>query len=234
MPGISCSTLPISYTQHYFAQEIEKETQQFLFEHFIEGNVQNFLQENKIATVNWPRLKEITGSAQAGYIITMALSLAPHLALNGWHTHTFVAPRRKNYTDLDIQVESFIATLDPEIINRNATVETGDWVRFSAQFRSPLVQTPVHSQTQYWLRITNPVLTTPEMTQFLNAKIGSQFTVPASALSSRQETTFSTDYYFDITIEHIVKTQKLSVQQVQDCLHVCDHQTLHNKLIEIF
>ncbi len=235
MPGISCNSLPITYTQHYFAQEIEKESRQFLYEHFIEGSIQSFLQDNKITTVNWPRIKDVGGSAQNGYTITIALSLAPQLQLHNWQTQTFVAPKRKNYTDLDIQVESFIATLEAESSStRTATVELGDWVRFSAQFRSPLVQTPVHSHTQYWLRITNPILTSPAMQQFLTAKVGSSFTIPASALSIHQENPFSTDYYFDVTVEHIVKTQKLSVQQVQDCLHVSDHQMLHNKLIEIF
>lgn len=235
MPGISCSSLPITYTQHYFAQEIETETQQFLYEHFIEGNIQTFLQENKITTINWPRVKSVDGDAQSGYTVTVALSLAPHLQLHDWHAQTFTAPKRKNYTDLDIQVESFITTLNKEeSAVQETAVEVGDWVRFSAQFRSPLVQTPVHSHAQYWLRITNPILTTPAMQQFLSAKVGSSFTLPASALSPRQESTSATDYYFDIVVEHIVKTQSLSVKQVKECLRVTDHQTLHDKLIEIF
>ena len=234
MPGMSCKNLPVAYTQHYFAQEIERETQRFLLDHFIQESVQNFLQENKIATVNWPRLKEIKPDpTNATYLYTLALSLAPTITLENWHSYSFVAPKRKNYTDLDIQVESFIASLSKEKPTTNQ-VECGDWVRFSAQFRSPHIQTPVHSPLYYWLRITNPLLATPSMQKFIAASVNDSFTLPASALAIAHSNTPDTDYYFDITIENIVKTNNISLPQLQESLQVNDHVSLHNKLIELF
>jgi len=233
MPGLSCKNLPVSYTQHYFAQEIERETQRFLQDHFIQESVQDFLKEHKIATVNWPRLKEITVTASGSYLFTLSLSLAPAISLDNWQAYTFMAPKRKNYTDLDIQVESFLATLSTETVQAN-TIEPGDWVRFSAQFRSPHIQTPIHSPLHYWIRITNPLLASPAMQQFINAKINDTFILPATALAHPPIATSETNYYFDVTIENIVKTNKISLPQLQASLNVTDHQSLHNKLIELF
>ncbi len=233
MPGMSCKNLPVSYTQHYFAQEIERETQRFLHEHFIQESIQTFLHDHKIATVNWPRLKAIIDDTSNSYRFTVSLSLAPVISLENWQAYTFIAPKRKNYTDLDIQVESFITTLKKEK-PPETRVESGDWVRFAAQFRSPHIQTPIHSPLYYWLRITNPLLASTAMQKFLNTQVNDSFTLPASALSTTQVHTPQTDYYFDITIETIVKTNTISLPQLQESLNVSDHLHLHNKLIELF
>ncbi len=233
MPGMSCSTLPVTYTQHYFAHEIEQDTQQFLYDHFIEDSIHFFLQEQHISIVNWPRLQAITGDATNGYTFTIGLSRAPNLSLADWHTHTFIAPKRKNYTDLDIQVDSFIATLHTAKAEI-ATVEAGDWVNFSAQLRSPHIQSPLHSVSTYWLRISTPTLATPALRQFLGTTKNASFSIPATALNTHNNLSTHSDYSFDITIKHIVKTNKLSLAQVQASLDATTRNELHNKLIEIF
>jgi FKBP-type peptidyl-prolyl cis-trans isomerase (trigger factor) len=234
MPGMSCSTLPITYTQHYFAHEIEQDTQKFLYDHFIEDSIHFFLQENNITIVNWPRLQAIEGDATTGYTFTIGLSRAPHVSLTDWHAHTFIAPKRKNYTDLDIQVESFIATLQPTKAESQPIVEAGDWVNFSAQLRSPHIQAPLHSISNYWLRISIPTLATPALHQFLGCSKNNTFSIPATALSANSNLQTQSDYSFDITIKHVVKTHKLSITQVQSSLETATHTELHNKLIEIF
>jgi len=234
MPGISCSSLPLSYTQEHFSSEIEKETLEFLHTHFVEPNVQSFLLEQGISIVNWPRFKEVTGAASSGYTFTLILSLAPQLNIHSWKSHTFVAPKRKNYTDLDIQVESFISCLKPTDAVEAQLVEAGDWVRFSARFKTPSEAQLLQNPTYYWLRITNPSIATETTKQFLSKAVGDSFLLTASALNLEHESALPTDYFFQVTIENIVKTQGLSLRQVQESLGSTDHQTLHNKLIEIF
>jgi len=234
MPGMSCANLPVSYTQHYFAQEIEKETEQFLLNHFVEEDAQSYLEENKINIINWPRLAAIEGNATKGYTFTLALSLAPQLALNSWKSQTFTSPKRKNYTDLDIQVESFMSSFSGEDKPNDQISSPGDWVRFSAHFRPTRDATIVHSPSQYWLRLADASLTTPALRNFFSCKTGSTFSIPAQALSSLQPHVDMGDYSFDIHIEQVVKTNSLTIAQVRNSLSVTDHETLHNKLIEIF
>jgi FKBP-type peptidyl-prolyl cis-trans isomerase (trigger factor) len=234
MPGLSCSTLPITYTQHYFSHEIEQDTQQFLYDHFIEESIHFFLQEHGVSIVNWPRLQDISGTAANGYTFTVGLSCAPHIALTNWQKHTFIAPKRKNYTDLDIQVESFIATLQHTKSDTTTIVETGDWVHFSAQLRSPHIQAPLHSTSNYWLRISIPTLATPAMHQFLGSSKNATFSIPATTLTTNSAAQTHSDYVFDITIKQVVKTNKLTLSQVQTSLATPTHTDLHNKLIEIF
>lgn len=234
MPGVSCSNLPLTYTEHYFAQEIERDTQLFLQEHFIENNTQDFLKDNKITIVNWPRFHSVSGGAPQGYVFTIALSLAPTLSLQTWKAQSFSAPKRKNYTDLDAQVDSFMSTLRTTGAPEESCACPGDWVRFSATFRTPAGTAAVHTPMHYWLRITSPVLTTPTMQPFLNAVPGATFMLPASALSSSQEIAGASEYSFQITIESIVKTEKLSLDQVKASLQAQDQQALHDKLIEVF
>jgi len=236
MPGLSCNSLPLAYTQTYFAQEIEREAQQFLLNHFVEESVQIYLKDQKIAIVNWPRLQGIRGSMTEGYTFTLSLSLAPTVSMHNWQQCTFVAPKRKNYTDLDIQVEAFIETFPKKsFVEKTVHAEEGDWIRFSAQFRSPKADAAIHSKSFYWIRLTLPVLSAPAMHAFLNCGIGATFHIPANALSSVYATNVTqTEYLFDIQIQDIIKADAITLGTVQECLHANDHTSLHDKLIEIF
>ena len=48
MPGVSCTRLPVAYTQKYFASEIERDTKQFLLDHFVNEGVQHYLSDKHL------------------------------------------------------------------------------------------------------------------------------------------------------------------------------------------
>lgn len=235
MPGVSCKQLPISYTQKYFAQEIKRDTQQFLLDHFVNEGVQNYTEKHQLAIINWPRLSNINGNTEEGYKYTFALSLAPSLDISDWQQNTFIAPKRKNYTDLDTQVSSFVQKLDAIEPATDATiVEPGDWVRFKAQLRTPHLTTPLHSAAIHWLQITSPHATTTCMQHFVGAHIGQTFQLPATALIDLQPDAAPTDYEFDVTIDSVIKAAHLGTQTIQHSLHTKTPEELHDKLIEVF
>lgn len=235
MPGISCKRLPIAYTQKYFASEITRDTKQFVLDHFVNEGAQHYLSEKKLATVNWPRPLGCNGSIEDGFTFVFAISLAPTLELSHWKEQTFIAPKRKNYTDLDTQVSSFVSYLENIPSPKNAqTIEPGDWVRFRAQLRTPHATVPLHEPTQYWLNITMPHATTTCMESFVGMRVGQTATLPATALLNLQPDSTPTDYSFDVTIEYVMKTNNLPIESIQTSLHAPDEKSLHDKLIEVF
>lgn len=234
MPGMSCQHLPPSYTEHYFAQEIERDTRHFLYNYFVEESVQVYLKDHGTTIVNWPRPCDVNGAANSGYTYTIALSLAPEFTLANWNTLTFNPPKRKNYTDLDCQVEAFIATLLPVATREEPRVSTGDWVRLRAQFRSPHLTGPLSESSYHWLHMSTPYVTTPLMHHLLGKKKGEVLTLPASVFAPIQTEDAPTDYLFTITIDALIKTTDFSVESVQETLESPSREALHNKLIEIF
>lgn len=235
MPGVSCKRLPISYTQKYFVAEIERDTKRFLLDHFINEGVQEYLQKKHITIINWPRLVDTSGDAQSGYSFTFALSLAPTLKLDSWEEQTFIAPKRKNYTDLDTQVDSFVTYLEnipsPE---HTDTIEPGDWVHFRAQLRSPHVRNPLHDAEEYWLHITAPHASTTCMKSFVGLKLGQTISMPANSLLDLEPDQTATEYHFDVTIEYIMKAQNLSIDQIKKSLLSDPSDDIEGKLIEVF
>lgn len=235
MPGISCKRLPITYTQKYFASEIERDSKKFILDHFVNEGIQNYLSEKKLSTVNWPRPIGCNGSAAKGFTFIFALSLAPDFDLTEWKTHTFIAPKRKNYTDLDTQVSSFVRYLEniPQSKQAN-TIEPGDWVRFKAQLKTPHTTAPLHTPSEYWLNITTPHTNTTCMEAFVGLSVGEKVTLPATALLDLQPDSTQTEYSFDITIEYVMKTNHLPISTIQNSLEAQDEKALHDKLIEVF
>jgi len=235
VPGFSCENLPISYTQEYFAAEIERDTKKFILNHFVAESLFSYLEGKKIITANLPRLHAINGSFEKGFSYTFALSLAPHLNIEQWKNFTFIPPKRKNYTDLDIQVENFLSIFDKHTqMSLSPHLEHGDWTCFSARMHTPHLSNPLQDDIRYWIQLPPNGNPTTLSHYFLGTTKGSTFSVPATLFSHTPDANKKSSYYFDITIIEVLKNNIPSRQALQHSLNIETAEELHNKLIEVF
>ena len=235
IPGMSCKHLPLRYTQQYFAAEIERDTKHFILEHFINESVLYHLDERRANIVNWPRLTGISGSLANGFTYTFAVSLAPEVAVSDWQSLTFLPPRRKNYTDLDIQVSSFIAQLDDVPTPENPeTIERGDWVQFQATLASPHSTAPINAPTVYWLHTAATHVPTSYTDSFMGKKVGDTFAIPATTFAETYRNSKESDYEFSITVMSTIKNNFVPLTDLAESLSVPAPADLPDRLIEIF
>jgi FKBP-type peptidyl-prolyl cis-trans isomerase (trigger factor) len=235
IPGMTCKHLPLRYTQQYFATEIERDTKQFVLEHFVNESIMHHLNERGVNVVNWPRLMSITGSASDGFTYTFAVSLAPDVDIDDWKTHTFIPPRRKNYTDLDIQVSGFIKQLDEVPAPTTPdTIEHGDWVQFKATLQSPHSTTPLNTPTTYWIHTAAANIPLSYADAFIGKSRGDQFEISATAFAQSLGSKKDSDYNFSIVIEDIIKDTYMPLTDLAESLSVPEVALLPDRLIEIF
>jgi len=235
IPGISCKHLPLSYTRQYFSSEITRDVKQFVLNHFISEGVLDFLDKKKVVAANWPRLSSVSGSISDGLTYTFSVSKAPTLSLLNWNEQTFVAPQRKNYTDLDSQVENFIAqNTQPEGKEKRTTLSHNDWVCFSSHLKTPQSTKLIPIHKEYWLQASAPHIPAALTQAFLGKHEGEQFTAPVSLLHAQHAGNNETGYSFIITVKKIVPHEAMTEKEMSACFDVENREDLHDKLIEIF
>lgn len=234
-PGLHGTKLPLNYTQQYFSAEIERDAKQFIFDNFIQESIIYNLDERKIHLINWPRLIEVQTNPDGSYLYTFAISVAPQITVNNWKNNTYLPPRRKNYTDLDIQVASFIQQLGQIAPPSNASlVEHGDWVKFSSCLRSPHTSSPLQSAITYWVHIATANIPTRYTEALMGKSVGSRFMLPATDRPLEGASAPYAEYYYDVTVLSIIKNDYLSLPDLAACLEVPSTEMIPDRLIEIF
>lgn len=236
LPGFEHNELPRSYARTYFAKEIERDTQQFIFKHFVFDYLLSELTKNHIVITNWPRLTQVE-SAQSGTLTyRFVLSCPQELSLKEWKHFVFKQPRRKNYKDLDNQVAAFVKEGSDLLRTKNkSVVEPGDWVNFHTQLLDPATQVPLLDyQHSYWLHITEDSVSSALQESFMGRNIGETFATPALPFTSTIYNDQQEPCHYAITVKSITKGQHLSLDFFKNTFRLKTRVDVHKKLIEVF
>ena len=71
------------------------------------------------------------------------------------------------------------------------------------------------------------------MEQFVGKKVGDSLSLPANALVDLQPDVMATEYSFNITIEHVMKSNHIAANDIAHSFDAKSESALHAKLIEV-
>lgn len=238
LPGYEHAALPASYTAKYFNKEITRDTEQFIFKHFVIDFLMSKLVENNVVVTNWPRLTEVVSNPDdESLTYSFLLSQPPELNLKEWKHFVFKQPQRKNYKDLDKQVASFLKEgvdlyrrMDKEV------AEAGDWIHFQAQLLSketgePIVKSHAHN---YWIRLTQESISNTLQASFFGHHLNDSFIIPALPFTSTVGSGAQEPCHYQITIKSITKGLHLCLDFFKNAFRLKTRADVHRKLIEVF
>ena len=236
LPGFP-DGVPTNYLKEYFAKEIQRDTQHFLFRHFVLDFLLANLIEHKVMYTSWPRLDNITLHDDNTLRYRFILSQPPELPLKEWKHFIFKQPKRKNYKDLDKQVSLFLKNENDHAKKQDLSItEPGDWVHFEIQLLDPSGEPLLSSSLahSYWLRLTEQQLSSELQQLFSNRSLHERFTTTIPPLSEEGEDTESLPCAFGIFIKRIVKGNYLCVEFFKNTFKLKTRADIHRKLIEVF
>jgi FKBP-type peptidyl-prolyl cis-trans isomerase (trigger factor) len=163
----------------------------------------------------------------------------PHIAIYEWKYFPFKAPRRKNYKDLDRQVESFLeeeqARYEAHQKETAPGVGFGDWVNFNltiADQKSCALD--YYQQQNFWFKIGDDEGESPMRDVFLGKKLSEAFCTTTEGLQSYFSSSLGTDYNFLITITDIVSHSYFCFEHFKRHFRIKTNKDMHQKLIEVF
>lgn len=234
--GFTKSQTPLGYIEKHYKNNLNEHIKEFTFKYFVINYLYEQLHSKKIVTCGEPRLKEVETLPEGSTEFTFEISLASQIDFREWKNFPFKAPKRKNYKDIDRQVDSFIKK-EQELYKENSSedIAIGDWVCFNIGLcdanQNPLLKE--HSENA-WIKIGSEEADTPFQKVFLNKKKNDAFCTNEGCFQEYFSNQLNSNYMFSIHIEDIVHDNYFSFDDFKQQFRLKTNKDIHSKLIEIF
>lgn len=236
VPGFSKGNVPLQYIQENFKSTLLNHVQEFLFKFFVINYLYDALQENKISISSEPRLVDVTIDVHHDAVFKFELSLSDPFELREWKHFLFKGPKRKNYKDIDRQVEAFVKH-EQSLFKDFALdqIHIGDWVGFSIALLSSDKQSffcDFHNKA--WVKIGHEEADIPFQQLFVGKKKGDSFISHATCLQEYFSHNLETMYQFGVCIHDISHQNYFCFDDFKHHFKLKTLKDIHQKLIEIF
>ncbi len=234
--GFSRGDTPLSYIQKNFQPHLIEHIKEFLFKYFVINSFYEELHRKKIFLAGEPLLQDVNTTPTNDLSYTFSLTLAQPIALHGWKRLPFKAPKRKNYKDLDRQVENFLK--DEELFKKKAPINVisiGDWVNFTVlllnKWKEPIF--PFHKEN-LWIKIGSEEADIPFQSLFLHKLIGEKFITNDECIQEYFSTHLDTNYTFLIEIADVLHQSYFCIEHFKKHFRIKTVKEIHQKLVEVF
>lgn len=227
---------PYAYIEQNYQSNLFEHIQEFLLKYLVIGFLEQEIYKKKILMAGRPRLISIDSQPGKDAVFNFELSLFPSLAFHEWKYLPFKAPKRKNYKDLDRQVETFLhEELTAKENYVDSSIKIGDWVNYSVSLLNN-DSNPVFNghAANLWVKIGDEEPDKPIQEVFINKKNGQQFVSSNRVLQDYFTESLNTNYSFGITINDVVPYAYFCLDQFKHYFRIKSNKEMYQKLIEVF
>lgn len=234
--GFSQGSVPISYLEKTFRIPILEHLQGFLLSSCILNYLFDQLAHNKVVMVGQPSLSSVIIDPEQPASFVFEFTTAPAKINNEWEKLSFRAPSRKNYRDLDKQVEFFFKE-EAERTSKPLPdcISLDDWICFSVQPADAEQKSLLGDYKDIlWMKVGDEETDEEAQQIFLGKKVGDSFITQATFLQDYVNNTFSSPYFFVVTIINRSPNQIFCFDSFKKHFKLKTARDLHLKFIEVF
>jgi len=234
--GFNRGEVPLEYIKQNFESNIVSHMKKFLFKFSVLNTLLREIRNNKIPVANEPRLVDIKLGPNQESRFIFELSLFPNLQINDWKYLPFKAPKRKNYKDLDRQVEFFIKEERTRLKNNNDQgIAVGDWVEFAVSLVDEKNNPLFDNQTEkFWFKVGDEEVSNPIRELFLHKHVGDVFCTKNAGLQEYFSIHTNTIHNFQIHIMNVVSNAFFCFELFKRHFKIKTNSDMNKKLIEVF
>lgn len=235
--GFHHGSVPIEYISAQYRVNIIEHLKEFFFKFGIINFLFQEIRARKILVAGEPRLVDIVLDQDNNARFVFELTLFSPIELLEWRFFPFKSPNRKNYKDLDRQVEAFIqeekTCLDAYL--PDASINIGDWVNFDilviGHNNEPLHRNFVQN---FWLKLGDEEIDGHLRALFVGRRKGEQFVANNKGLQDYFSDQLRASYDFLITVVDVIPYSYFCFDQFKDHFKIKTNKDMHKKLIEVF
>ncbi len=233
IPGFLRGNTPLAYVETTFKKYIVNHLQEFLIKYLITGYLYQELRAQKLFFAGEPRLEKVELEPDKDATFTFLFTGCEPLPLRGWKYYSFKPPKRKNYRDLDRQVEFFLKAEEEAHKSNLTKININDWVCFDITTVDHNKK-PIFGSQNCWLRIGNEEVDIPFQELFCDKQVGEHFYSSASCFQEYFSNQLDTKYNFHISITDVVHDALFSLDDFKNHFRLRTNKEMHKKLIEVF
>lgn len=233
--GFIKGNTPLNYIEQHFKPHITDHLKELLFVHCVMGALCEGIIQNKLVYAGDPELASISVEPHQNAQFVFRLQMVPFDSDDRWKRLQVKAPERKNYKDIDRQVESFIKEEEDKASQyQEPVIGMGDWVCFHLAIVKDNKQLLKDFVDELWVKINDEEADQEIHELFLGKKKGDAFISKSLFLKEYVSNKLDMNYQFLITVKDFVPHNHVSLDSFKRHFSIKSTTDLHLKLIEIF
>jgi FKBP-type peptidyl-prolyl cis-trans isomerase (trigger factor) len=235
--GFQQGEVPVEYIVKQYKVNITEHLKEFFFKFGIVNFLFQEMRAQKLLVAGDPRLIDIFLEHDRDARFVFELSVFSAISLNEWKYFPFKAPNRKNYKDLDRQVEAFVLEeqKNSEKYSADNGISISDWVNFNVTIVDKTHAFLDERFVQnFWLKLGNEEVEGHLQSLFLGKKKGDEFVVHNKGLQDYFSDQLRACYNFKVNVLEVVPHAYFCFDQFKDHFRVKTNKDMHKKLIEVF
>ncbi len=234
--GFRQGNVPVGYIEHNFRASLLEHLKEFLFKHMVLSYLYKEIRLQKLTLAGEPRLTDIFLEPHRTAEFSFECSLFPSVILQNWKFFPFKAPKRKNYKDLDRQVDTFIKDERDAADKHDAkTIHTNDWVCFDMTLvdakNKPIFGT---YKERLWLKIGDEEADQEFRDLFLGKQVGDLIRSNNICLQEYFSDFLNTNYCLCLEIKDILSHNFFCFELFKKHFRLKTNKEMLQKLIEVF
>ncbi len=234
--GFNNKETPLSFIkqQHHFS--LITHIKEFLLKFCILNYLFKTVRTEKLVLAGEPALDGIKINDTFNGIFTFTASIITPPSIQEWRYLPFRAPKRKNYKDLDRQVEHFISEeLTAAQQNTQNAIQENDWVCISLTRTNEQGEPLFIGFTNYfWIQISDEKVDNPLRDLLLNMHAGDTIITQNQGLQDFFSEQLSTNYFYSLSILSSIPYSHVCFEQIKAHFKLKTKKDLLKKMIEIF
>ncbi len=234
--GFHHGAVPLDYIKQNFTENLMEHVKELLFKYCVINYLYEQIRVQKLVVVGDPRLSDIKLQPGEKGSFTFEMSMFPELSIYEWKYFPFKAPKRKNYKDLDRQVDSFIEEERERLQDfDNEKLSIGDWVGFNVSIADQEKNTLLDSFSQhFWFKLGSDETESSLRQLFLGRKDKERFFDNHEVLQSYFSDQLDAKYLFHIEITNTHSHRYFCFDLFKRYFRIKTNKDMHKKLIEVF
>lgn len=234
--GFNRGDIPIAYIKQKYREILTSHLREFFLRYCVTGFLYQELRNRKLVIAGEPSLSQIFLEPEHDCTFTFELSVIPKISIIEWRYLPFKAPKRKNYKDLDRQVELFIKEeKEQEDAYKQDVIVPGDWINFDIEIAESNGK-PLFSESaqNFWFKIGKDDAENPLRELFIGQKPNATFYSQNKDLQNYFSDQLDTNYTFKIQIKDTIPHAYFCLENFKRHFRIKTNKELQQKLIEIF
>ncbi len=228
---------PMDYVKNNFKESLLEHVKEFLLKYEVIPFLYKNFRTKKLLVVGSPRLMDISLTLDKHAEFTFEFVKVSPIVIENWKYYPFKAPKRKNYKDIDRQVESFL-TYEKEQLTKHSRekgIQLNDWVSFGLALVGQDQALVFNRPSKYFWFKLNPQDGEGTLRDiFIGKQPGETFYTNDAGLQEYFSSDIETNYLFCIHIEDFIPHTYFCIEQFKTHFRLKTNKEVHQKLIEVF
>lgn len=235
--GFARGTTPLSYIERTYKTYIIEHLKEFMLNHCVINFLCQEITRQRAIVVGDPLLLRVDISPDRDAEFIFQCAQLPVVLEQDWRKISFKIPGRRNYKDLDRQVEFFIreeGALEAKA-TRPLASSINDWICFSVTVVDhDSHQVIFDTNDRLWLKIGREDTDQDAQKLFCGRAVGDVFFTSSNFLQRFFSKQLDTDYTFMITITGIVPHAYFSFEALRKHFSLTPRDPINRELVTVF